>query len=108
MFTTGQADRGKRVYDSNCVTCHGPNLVNAHYGPPLAGQYFSDTWNGKTVAELYTKTHDTMPPSRPASLDDQTYADLIAYILAGNGHAPGGSDLRPDPAAMGEMIIGKK
>jgi len=26
----------------------------------------------------------------------------------GNGHAPGGSDLRPDPAAMTEMVIGKK
>jgi PQQ-dependent dehydrogenase (s-GDH family) len=108
MFTTGQAERGKRVYDSNCVSCHGPNLVNAQYGTPLSGQYFADHWTGKTVLELYTKTRDTMPPSRPATFDDQTYADLVAYILNGNAQVPGGSDLRPDRAAMEEMIIGKQ
>ena len=34
-----------------------------------------------------------MPPSDPGQLDEQTYADLEAYILQANGLAPGTTEL---------------
>lgn len=105
-FTAAQADRGRLAYDANCVTCHGQNLTNATYGPPLAGEYFAGKWFGKTVADLYAYSHDRMPPSRPGTLDATTYADIVALILKVNGHAPGDADLDPAAANLGSMVIG--
>lgn len=106
-FTADQAARGKVAYDANCVSCHGPDLISANYGPPLAGPYFAGKWPGQTVGALYAHTHDRMPPSRPASLGDETYADLVAYILQVNGVAAGDTELPADVAKLNEMVIPK-
>ena len=104
-FTAEQATRGKTAYDANCVSCHGPDLISANYGPPLAGPYFEDKWPGQTVGALYTHTHDRMPPSRPASLGDESYADLVAYMLQVNGVAVGDVELPADRDALTQMVI---
>jgi len=104
-FTAEQAARGKTAYDANCVSCHGPDLVSANYGPPLAGPYFEGKWVGQTVGALYTHAHDRMPPSRPGQLGDQTYADLVAYILQVNGLAAGDAELPTDLAKLDAMTI---
>ncbi len=104
-FTAEQAPRGKTAYDANCVSCHGPDLISANYGPPLAGPYFEGKWPGQTVGALYTHTHDRMPPSRPASLGDETYVDLVAYMLQVNGVAPGDVELPADRDALNQMVI---
>ncbi|CAN7674800.1 PQQ-dependent sugar dehydrogenase [Devosia sp. LjRoot16] len=106
-FTAAQAARGKTAYDANCVSCHGPDLVSANYGPPLAGPYFDGKWVGQTVAALYTHVHDRMPPSRPGELGDETYADLVAYILSVNGLAAGDAELPTDVTKLEAMIIAK-
>lgn len=106
-FTAEQAARGKIAYDANCVSCHGPDLISANYGPPLAGAYFEGKWIGQTAAALYTHTHDRMPPSRPASLGDETYADLVAYILEVNGLAAGETELPSDVTALEAVVIAK-
>jgi mono/diheme cytochrome c family protein len=106
-FTAEQAARGKTAYDANCVSCHGPDLVSANYGPPLAGEYFAGKWIGQTAAALYTHTHDRMPPSRPGELGDETYADLVAYILQVNGLAAGDTELPTDVTKLETMIIAK-
>jgi len=106
-FTAEQAARGKTSYDANCVSCHGPDLISANYGPPLAGPYFDGKWVGKTVGALYTHTHDRMPPSRPGQLGDDTYADLVAYILQVNGLPAGDAELPTDTAQLDQMTIAK-
>ena len=105
-FTASQVARGKVAYDADCVSCHGPDLTSAHYGPPLAGAYFDGKWGGQTVGALYEHTRSRMPPSRAGALPDQTYADLVAYILAVNGLADGDTELPTDPAQLDTMVIG--
>jgi mono/diheme cytochrome c family protein len=106
-FTAEQAARGKIAYDANCVSCHGPDLISANYGPPLAGQYFEGKWIGQPVSALFAQARDNMPPSRPGSLPAETYADLVAYILQVNGLKAGSSELPTDLAALEKMTITK-
>lgn len=104
QFTAEQAARGKTAYLAHCVSCHGPNLTDANYGPPLAGDYFDRKCLGHSVGELFGKVR-TMPPSCPDGLDPQTYADLTAYVLEVNDFPATGSELPPDAEALGAMSI---
>ncbi|GLQ55541.1 glucose/sorbosone family PQQ-dependent dehydrogenase [Devosia nitrariae] len=104
QFTAEQAVSGKTAYNSNCAVCHGSTLSNGTFGTPLAGQYFEGKWVGQTVGALFDYAH-TMPPASPGSLPDETYADIVAYILEVNGMEATGEELPADSEALSEMEI---
>jgi mono/diheme cytochrome c family protein len=105
VFTAAQALRGRTAYDANCVSCHGHDLINAHYGPPLAGPYFEGKWAGRSVASLYQAVRDRMPPSRPAALTPAAYADIVALILETNGVPSGSSEMSSTLGELEPMTI---
>src|SRR5712691_6424484 len=39
-YTAGQADQGQAAYVEHCASCHGQNLDDGAYGPPLKGNDF--------------------------------------------------------------------
>ena len=102
--TRGIVAEGEPLYSDNCAVCHGSTLSNGTFGTPLAGQYFEGKWFGQTVGALYDYAH-TMPPASPGSLPDETYADIVAYILQVNGIEATGEELPADGDALGEMVI---
>jgi mono/diheme cytochrome c family protein len=105
-FTQAQADRGEAEYAHNCLDCHGSRLDNGEFGgPPLKGSSFARHWNAANVAALFSFMKAKMPPDRPGQLNDETYADLIAYILGENGFAPGDKELPPDVNAQQAMSL---
>jgi mono/diheme cytochrome c family protein len=105
-FTQEQADRGHTLYRRNCQDCHGSNLNDGEFGgAPLNGQYFARHWGNGPVSALYGYMRAKMPPDRPGKLNPQTYADLTAFLLAGNGYQPGQSELPPDPEAQQRMDL---
>jgi hypothetical protein len=53
----------------------------------------------------FRKAHDAMPPSRPARLEDQAYADIVAYILEVNGLPAGSGELPVAAVQMDAMVI---
>jgi PQQ-dependent dehydrogenase (s-GDH family) len=91
-FTEAQVTAGRTAYNASCAVCHGDTLTNNTYGPPLAGPFFENLWEGRPVSELVDKVH-TMPPSAPKSLSDEVYADLTAYMLSVNGLPTGDEPL---------------
>jgi PQQ-dependent dehydrogenase (s-GDH family) len=97
QYSAEQAAAGKASYNSNCAVCHGNTMTNGTFGPPLAGEYFDNAWGGKTLRTLYDRAR-TMPPSAAGSLDDETYTNIIAYILEVNGVKAGGVKLQRDKA----------
>lgn len=105
-FTEAQASAGASRFRSICASCHGTSLEGHIDGPALKGSFFTDYWNGKTVAELYAYARNNMPPASPGSLTDEQYADIIAFILQQNGHPSGEERLPADPAQLQRMIIG--
>jgi mono/diheme cytochrome c family protein len=103
-YTAAQAATGKTAYDANCAVCHGNTMTNGTFAPPLAGEYFKGQWTGKTVGAFLTKSK-TMPPASPNSLPEQTYADIVAYVLEVNGYAAGAGKLEAGAANLEEMRI---
>jgi mono/diheme cytochrome c family protein len=107
-FTTEQVERGQAAYNQNCQDCHGSTLDNGEFGgPPLKGTYFRNHWGAGSVAELTGYAKALMPPDRPGRLSDETYTDLVAFLLSNNGYAANGRELPSDLAAQQKMSMKK-
>jgi alcohol dehydrogenase (cytochrome c) len=110
-FTAAQAARGKTSYEDFCASCHGRNLDDGQFGPPVKGTVFRAQWHSQSAAALETFVATRMPPTGPVGLDSQAYADIDAYLLQQNGESAGASELvaasvppgpRRGPAAGGD------
>jgi mono/diheme cytochrome c family protein len=82
VYTADQAKRGDPIYKEQCAACHGDNLEGSGPMPPLTGPDFAKNWGGKSLGELFEKTHTSMPATAPGSLSEQQTADLLAYMLS--------------------------
>jgi mono/diheme cytochrome c family protein len=107
-FTADQVERGRTSYNQNCQECHGSTLDNGEFGgPPLKGIYFNNHWGAGSVADLTGYAKALMPPDRPGRLSDQTYTDLVAFLLSNNGYDPGSRELPSDAAEQQKMSLKK-
>ena len=102
-FTDSQAKRGEATYVGKCASCHGDDLANGEFGPPLKGQTFREHWGGKALDEPFTVMSTTMPPDNPGGLGTKTYADILAFVLSKNGVAPSASELPADAEQLKTM-----
>ena len=98
-FTSGQADQGRSVYVEQCASCHGEYLDDGQFGPPLKGVDFRAKWSRPADA-LFSYMSTTMPPAKPGTLGDASYAQLVAFILQENGSQPGEQELPADPDSL--------
>ena len=88
-FTATQVEDGRKAFMAHCATCHQANLQGQGDVLPLAGRPFMAGWSNRTSQDLYNLVHASMPQGAPNSLDDQTYANLTAFILYANGAKAG-------------------
>jgi cytochrome c553 len=106
VFTAAQAKDGESVFQAKCATCHGADLHSTEpEAPDLTEGAFRFGWNGKTVANRFEEIRNTMPYGNAHSLDDQTYIDIVAYILQFNGIPSGNQKLEPDVPALEKILI---
>ena len=109
VYTEAQAERGKKVYEANCVTCHLPDLdgsANADAGArgaPLVGTRFVQDFGESKVSALFNKMKRDMPSGRPGTLTDQEYLDAAAFVLQRNKFPAGATELTEETA--GEFWI---
>src|SRR5688572_3682636 len=75
-YTPAQAGLGKTAYDASCASCHGGNLDDGPFAPPLKGVAFITKYGGKSVDELFAKSM-TMPPANPGGLGATTTAQVV-------------------------------
>lgn len=104
-YSTAQAERGRTVYLTACIRCHGADLAGTT-APALAGERFFEIWRGDSVSRLFEKIRDTMPPNLSTTLDDGAKLDIVAFILQTNGF-PAGRDLPPGNALASIQILRK-
>jgi len=73
---TAHIDKGKEIYTTTCVVCHGESgKGGSHGGAPL-----THTLTRESVANVVTRGRNDMPPFASALSADQLQ-DLTAYVL---------------------------
>lgn len=88
IFTESQADRGRTAFDEVCSDCHTTS--------EFRGRTFQSDWGHRTVYSFFRTIRSTMPDDNPGGLEEQTYLDVVTYILRINGHAAGASEMTAD------------
>ncbi|MEQ1911099.1 MAG: PQQ-binding-like beta-propeller repeat protein, partial [Vicinamibacterales bacterium] len=102
-FTAPQADQGQALFVEHCASCHGPNMDDGAYGPPLKGNDFRQKWGSRSAEALFTYTSTKMPPTQPGTLGDTAYERLMAFMFQENGSQSGAREFSADPEALKAM-----
>jgi alcohol dehydrogenase (cytochrome c) len=97
-FNAAQVDAGRNAYAANCLACHGDTMSGGGEAPPIAGQAFMTGFGGKTTGELFDIIRSEMPPNAAGTLSDETYVDLVAFLLHASGATTGTTRLIPTTA----------
>src|SRR6476469_159997 len=77
-YSAAQAADGLAAYQTNCASCHLPDLVGRNEAPQLAGGNFMNAWGSRTTAELIAYMQASMPPSNRGGLSGDTYVNIAA------------------------------
>jgi mono/diheme cytochrome c family protein len=101
VYTAEQAKQGKIVYDEHCLECHG-SMASAtpDMAPLLNDHVFQATWKMRSLAELFDKVRNTMPPNKTGTLSPHQLIDLVAYILSANALPAGEVPLTDDAETL--------
>jgi cytochrome c len=106
VYTTEQADRGKKGYRVFCESCHAADLSGTNSGdsgaPPLRRVGFMA---GSDANALFTKIRQTMPFDAPGGLTTDEYIDILAFIFRENGFPAGKDPLVADPTRLQTIRI---
>jgi quinoprotein glucose dehydrogenase len=105
VYTNEQARRGEAAYGKECASCHSANLRGEDLAPALLGDTFHARWENDVVDNLFTFVKLTMPQDRPATLSDDTYTDIVAYLLKMNEFPAGQRELSTDPAELKQIAF---
>jgi mono/diheme cytochrome c family protein len=107
-YSTEQAERGEKRFIDVCEECHGRDLKGGlNGGPPLRGSAFEARYfEGAPASALFGFMSTAMPPESPGRFSDAVYADLMAYVLKGNGVKPG-AELPSDIEALDQLTMVK-
>jgi alcohol dehydrogenase (cytochrome c) len=106
-FSAAQAAQGKSDYGKHCASCHGDDLAGIHLAPSLVRGRFDRNWRGKSVDILafHLRRMPMKPVGTPGSLSDESYVNILAYILASNGFAPGDDRMPSDSTKLAKLTI---
>ena len=89
VYTTGQADRGRGIFDAKCESCHGAALDGGTLAPALKGREFLTSFQEKPLRRMYSRIISTMPPDEVGTLTEAETLALVALLLRENGYPAG-------------------
>jgi cytochrome c5 len=99
-YTEAQATRGSASFGQSCSGCHS---LTGEGRAPLVGDIFWKGFSQKTVGEMVEFVTNNMPNGNPKSLNETTYADIVAFLLKSNGLPAGTGEL--SRSFNGEVLI---
>jgi len=93
VYTADQAKRGQTAYTQYCVGCHKADLMGIEGA--MKGEFFMERRREDNLETLFLDMKATMPRGNPGGLPDQTYTDIISYLLQNNEMPAGTTELKP-------------
>ncbi len=107
IYAKDQAARGAEIYAKFCDRCHDPAKVvpGKKPGPPTIGAKFLETWQDRTLGELFGSIMNTMPSDGSITLTQDQTLDLVAHLLQANGFPAGAAPLKNDDAMKTVVIV---
>jgi cytochrome c5 len=94
VYTEAQAQRGQTAYTQYCLRCHKADLLGIEGA--MKGDIFMERRREDSLEPLFLDMKATMPRGNPGGLPDQTYLDIISFMLQNNNMPSGASELKPD------------
>jgi mono/diheme cytochrome c family protein len=94
VYTKAQSQRGQAAYTQYCVGCHKADLTGIEGA--MKGDFFMERRREDNLETLFLDMKATMPRGNPGSLPEQTYVDIISYLLENNEMPAGSNELKPD------------
>jgi mono/diheme cytochrome c family protein len=107
VYTAEQAARGKVVFEANCAMCHRADLTGER-GPALAGEGFMRNYEADNLGRLFTAMSRRMPQNAPATLKENEYIDVVAYVLQVNAFPAGTEPITSDVALLRSIQVVRK
>src|SRR5438477_8561305 len=52
-YTVAQAEQGQSTYVEHCASCHGQNMDDGAFAPPLKGVDFRQKWGARAADALF-------------------------------------------------------
>lgn len=95
VYTEEQAAAGEELYKVHCLTCH-----DKRYFRPVLRR-----WDGQPIDMLYLIMSTSMPESNPASLRQEEYIEILAYILSLSRYPAGDTPLDYKDGALKNVIV---
>jgi cytochrome c5 len=108
VYSSEQAEQGKKLFESNCSTCHRLDL-SGDRGPALVGDRFFTSWQSGSLNRLFSKIKETMPPNRgTSSLSEDNFLAIVAFILESNTFPPSKDDTLLTTEVIEDIIVAKR
>lgn len=95
VYTAAQAESGEQLYAEHCLICHDKK----YFRPVLK------RWDGQPLSMLYMIMSSSMPESNPASLREEEYVDILAYILSLSRYPEGDTALDNRDGALERITV---
>ncbi len=105
VYSLEQADRGAQSYQTSCASCHRDDLSG--YNGLLVGERFMEKYREASLQLLFDKTRTTMPRNAAGTLADDTYVDIVSYVLKMNQFPSGARALEVADLAN-VRLVGKE
>ena len=99
VYAESQAVKGRQVYLTSCVSCHQQT--------EYAGEKFWGRLVGRPLGEFFNYLRTNMPQDNPASLSDEDYVNVTAYILRLNVMPAGEQLLTADSTALAKIRVAR-
>jgi mono/diheme cytochrome c family protein len=107
VYTDAQAARGQMAYQVNCSMCHRESLDGGAEALPLRGEHFMESWRDDSLAPLFDHMRTRMPRrpgGEPGSLSENTYIDILSYILKVSEYPSGTGELTKDAVRSIQLV----
>ncbi len=105
VYTEAQAARGLAAFRANCLRCHADNLLGQG-NAPLTGAIFMERWREDGLDTLFDDMRTRMPNDNPGTLPQNTYLDILTYILKVSTFPAGSAELTVE-ALPSTQLVGK-